>query len=97
MIFLNSLAIEQIDSHDRFPGHRMSNRKSQSMSDPGKQQNRKREEQKEIERVRKPIAPALNPVEHSRHGTFAFRHVPHGSTEVLAPLEAVKNKMVHVS
>src|SRR5262245_46622705 len=33
---LNSLAIEQIDSHDRFSGQRMSNGKSQSMSDPGK-------------------------------------------------------------
>jgi hypothetical protein len=67
------------------------------VSDPGKQQNGEGEEQKEIERVWKPIAPALNPIEHSRHKTFSFRHVPHGSTEVLAQLEAVKKKMTATS
>jgi len=53
----------------------------------------KREKQKEIERVRQPIAPALNPVEHSRHGIFAFRVLLYVSTEVLSRSRTVKKEM----
>ena len=53
------------------------------MSDPGKNQNREREEQKEIERVRKPITPALDPIEHPGNETFSAWNSRHVSTQLL--------------
>jgi hypothetical protein len=63
------------------------------MSDPGENQNCERKEQKEIERVRKLIAPVLDPVEHTRHRISFFQSARHDSTELLARREAVKKKM----
>src|SRR4029434_9441156 len=68
-------------------------RESQSMSDPGKQQNDEREEQKEMEGVWKPIAPALNPVEHASKETFSTWNSSHVSTQLLFRSQAVKKKV----
>jgi hypothetical protein len=67
------------------------------MSDPGKEQNREREQQKEIEWVGKLVAPALDPIEYARHHTSVFQSVRHDLTEVLAPPKAVKKKMAQRS
>ncbi|HVH92890.1 MAG TPA: hypothetical protein VM783_16100, partial [Candidatus Acidoferrum sp.] len=66
---------------------------SQSVSDPGKKQNGEREEQKEIEGVWKPIAPALNPVEHASKETFSTWNFRHVSTQLLFRSQAVKKKV----
>jgi hypothetical protein len=62
------------------------------MSDPGKQQHREREEQKKIERVGKPIAPALDPVEHASEETSSTWNSSHVSTQLLFRSQAVKKK-----
>src|SRR5262245_16110460 len=71
----------------------MSDRETQSVSDPGKHQNGEGEEQKEIEGVRKPIAPALNPIEHASKETFSAWNFRHVSTQLLFRSEAVKKKV----
>jgi hypothetical protein len=63
------------------------------MGDPGQKENSQREEKKQIERMGKFVAPALNPVEQPRPKTsfsLALRHV---STGILSQSGAVKKKI----